>query len=343
MPKNEAPFGLDISSNSLKLLQFQGLGKSRRVRGFAHVTATKDLIVNEAITDPKTFGFLLHQAMDKPQYGHFHGINAVVNLPESKSFVRVIQIPRMGEAEADNAVPFEAENFIPLPIDQVYLDWQKIGDQDDKMNILMIATPKDYIDSFLQVLDGTGIRVVALEVESVSCQRSLIAAGSNETVLIIDLDANRSSLIMIENGNLQFTSTVPIAGQAFTDSIATSLGIAAAKAEIIKKKVGIDNTSEYPNIKTVLMPILSNLTAEVRNILKFHSEHSENQVSRILLAGGSAQLKNLPEYLASQFADMPELKIELANPWINLPGITPPLDPLPSLSFATAIGLALRV
>jgi Tfp pilus assembly PilM family ATPase len=148
---------------------------------------------------------------------------------------------------------------------------------------------------------------------------------------------------MAEDGNLQFTSTVPIAGNSFTDAVAKILGVANSKAEEIKRKIGIANTANYPNIKIALLPVLNNLCAEIKSILRFHSEHSDRQVGRIILTGGSARLKNLPDFLAPQFADFPGLKLELANPWQSLPQLKqPPLDVYDSLSFTTAIGLAMR-
>jgi Tfp pilus assembly PilM family ATPase len=148
---------------------------------------------------------------------------------------------------------------------------------------------------------------------------------------------------MVEDGNLQFTSTIPIAGNAFTESIARALGVSSSKAEEIKKKVGIANTTQYPNIKTELLPVLYNLAAEIKNILKFHSEHSGSQVQRVIIAGGSGKLKNLPEFLATQLLEAGVPKVELANPLQNLNiANSEHLGAIESLIFTTAIGLAAR-
>ena len=300
------------------------------------------MVVNDEIADPKAFENLLQRSLEKPLSGRLTTGYVIACLPESKSFVRVIQIPKMTESEADNAVPYEAESFIPLPLDQVYLDWQKIGDEGDKMNILMVASPKDFVDGYLDVLDRAGLKPAALEVESQSCCRAVLATDSRETVLLVDLDAFRSSLIMVEDGSLQFTSTIPIAGNSFTESIARILGTSSAKAEEIKRKVGIANTAEYPNIKISLLPVLNNLAAEIKNILKFHGEHSGKQVARILLAGGGAKLKNLAEFLAPQMLEAGVSSVELANPWQNFGSGRTPFNALDGLGFITAIGLALR-
>lgn len=342
LSKSLPAFGLDVSGSSFKIIQLEQKGKEVLVKNYHDAPLPKGLIMNDVISDVKTFDYLLKTALDKPQFGRLDGRFAVASLPESKSFVRVIQIPQMGESEANNAVPYEAENFIPLPVDQVYLDWQPLGQVGDKMNVLIIASPREFVDKYLDILDKAGVKTVGLEVESQSCHRAL-AAGTSETMLLVDMGAFRTSLIMVEEGNLQFTSNIAVSGNSFTESIARSLGVSSAKAEEVKKKVGISNTAEYPNIKTALLPVLNNLSEEIKNILKFHSEHSEKQVSKVLLLGGSSKLKNLAEFLGPQLADAGVSQVLLANPWENLKDIkVPPLDALDSLGFVTAIGLAER-
>lgn len=359
LSKTLPSFGLDVSGNSLKIVRLEQKQKQLKLKSFHEALLPKGLIINDVIVDTKTFDFLLKKSLDKPEYGRFDTNHVIASLPESKSFVRVIQIPKMSDSEANNAVPFEAESFIPLPIDQVYLDWQKISQRPEspsgaalnlqnqteagKMNILMIASPKEFVDRYLEVLDKAGLKTVALEVESQSCLRAAIGALSRETLLLVDLGNFRSSLIMAEEGNLQFTSTIPIAGNTFTESIAMALGVSSSKAEEIKKKVGLANTAEYPNIKTALLPVLYNLAAEIKNILKFHSEHSPNPVSRVIIAGGSGKLKNLSEFLASQLLEAGVPKVELANPLQNLNIIdNGHLDAVESIKYMTAIGLAAR-
>ena len=118
--KHEDSFGLDGTGSSFKLLQLKKEGKEAKVLGYSDVSLPKSLIINDAIADPKTFAYLFRQAVLRPQYGKLEGNRVIASLPESKSFVRVIQIPQMSDAETETAVPVEAESFIPLPIDQVY-------------------------------------------------------------------------------------------------------------------------------------------------------------------------------------------------------------------------------
>lgn len=335
-------FGLDVSQSSIKLMLLEKKSKGAAVQGIAYAALPKGVIVGDVVVDEKTFLYVLKQALEKPQFGRLPSRYVVASLSESKSFVRVIQVPLMSDAEIEAAVPFEAENFIPLPLDQVYMDWQKLGVTGDKINILIIASPKEYVENYLKILDNAGLKPIALEVESQSCHRALVAEDSKETLLIADLQAFRSTLVMVEQGQLQFTSSIPIAGNAFTESIARALGVSSAKAEEIKKKVGFANTADYPNIRTSLLPILTNLSAEIKNVLRFHNERSGVRVDRVLLCGGSARLANLADFLSGELADL-GLKVELGHPWTNLSNLkTPPLNNVDALGFTKAIGLALR-
>jgi type IV pilus assembly protein PilM len=338
---NQNFFALDLGGSAIKILQLQNSRDGVEIKAFSEHPIPLGLFTNDTISDPKALVFLLEETLRKPQFGKITTQHMVACLPESKSFVRVIQIPEMSDSEAENAVPVEAESFIPMPIDQVYLDWQKIGVREGKMDILIIASPKDLVDKYLSIFDQVGIKPIALEVESQSCHRAVVPKDSKETLLIVDLDARRSSLIMVEDGHIQFTSTVPIAGDNFTESIARYLGVSTVKAEEIKRKVGIANTADYPNIKTSLIPTLKTLVEEIKNILNFHRNNSDKQVSRILLVGGGARLKNLPEFLVPELVDYGQIKVELGNPWVNVPKVLN-LGDFNNSAYTTAIGQCLR-
>lgn len=341
--KSQTAFGLDVSGTSLKAMQLSKKDNGFTMEAFTEIQLTKGVMTGDVISDPKALSSLIKDSLIKPKFGNFTTDAVVASLPESKSFIRVIQIPLMSEAEAENAVPFEAESFIPLPLDQVYLDWEFLGKTADKLNVLIIAAPREYVDNYVSILENAGLRPAALEVESQSLQRALIEPGKTGSTLLVDLDAFRSSLIMIEDGNLQFTSSIPVAGNSITEAVAKALGISSVKAEAVKNEIGIANTAEYPNIKSALVPVLTSLSEEIKNILKFYTSHSNRQVNQVLLTGGSAKLKNLVDYLRPELSDTPGLQVELANPYANMTALGVfPLEQFDALSFTTAIGLAMR-
>ncbi len=354
------PLGLDISDISLKMVQFSRVGKRLDVMAYSDNAIPKDVVSSDAVKDPKVLARVIKEAISKPKFGEVDlaAPQVVASVPETKTFVRVIQMPVMSEEEAREAVPWEAEAYIPIPIGQVYLDWVILEGPpvDGKMTVLITASPKDYIDALADVLKQAGLKPFALEVESQATARSLVARGDDETVLIVDIDTARTSFIIYEHGTLKFTSSFPVAGNAFTESIAKGLDINFDDAEKLKRQVGIADTPKYASLRKALASVLNNLVEEIKTTIRFHEEHSSEsvKVTRLLLAGGSSKLKHLPSFLHDKLAhsppqdhslrSLPGLKVELGNPWVNVlqKGQPPRLSREESLSYSTAIGLALR-
>lgn len=331
----------------MKIVQLHRSGKKYKVKAYTDFDLPKGIIVNDVIMDEKSLIQNIHTMLRHVKFGKLEGNYIAASIPESKAFVRVINIPVMNEEQAENAVPIEAEQYIPIPLDQAYLDWEVIGQNDERMDVLVMACPKDYIDNWLRVLKNAGLRPVYFEVESAACARALISPEKRgRNTLILDMDTYRTSLIVADQGSLQFTSSVPIAGDAFTQSIARALAIKPEEAEQLKRQFGVDDSRENAAIQAALAPIIDNLIAEIKNTIKFHDEHASKPIEQIIMCGGSAKLLHLSSYLYKQLAEYNYIDIVLGNPWVNIFDAGQleafKMSREDSLSYTTAIGLAMR-
>jgi type IV pilus assembly protein PilM len=334
--------GLHVNAHAMKALQFDHHGDKTSLRAYSNAPLPKGLMLNDAFTDHAKLAEFIKLSLASPQHGSFTTNRVVISIPESKSFIRVMQMPVMDETKAENAIMFEAEAYIPLPMDQVYFDWQILAKKEKTMDVLMIASPKEYVDSFMHIIEDAGLKLCGIEVEAQSVARALVPSTVEEPVLIVDMDALKTALIMVENGVLQFTSSVPVAGNNFTDRLVKALSITPAVAEKLKRDIGLANTVEYPNLKTEMLPGVEDLAAEIKNILKFHYDHSESHIGQLLLTGGGAKLKHINEALGPMLSAYDPLLITVANPLEHIPNLQQsPLTPYEALSFTTAIGLAM--
>ncbi|HMQ01655.1 MAG TPA: type IV pilus assembly protein PilM [Candidatus Doudnabacteria bacterium] len=334
--------GLHINSHAIKALQFDVSRSHNTIRAFTNVAMPKGLIVNDEFVDHEALSQLISKSLQKPQSGNFSTNRVVVAVPESKSFVRIIPFQKIKESEIGNAILFEAESYIPLPMDQVYFDWQILGENSEGLEILVIASPKAYIDKYSLVLEGAGLKIAGIETESQSVARALVPSSVQTPILIADMDAYKTALIMVQGGNLQFTSSVPIAGNTFTERLAKALSLSLPDAEKLKHEVGFTNTVEYPNLKIQMVPALEDLAAEIKNILKFHYDHHESHIESLVLTGGGAKLKNIAEALEPMLEQYAPLKVTVANPLQYIPNFKETnLGPYEALSFTTTLGLAM--
>jgi type IV pilus assembly protein PilM len=267
----------------------------------------------------------------------------------------------MSEEDLKSAIVFEAENYIPLPVSEVYLDCEIIPpvyNHLDHLDVLLAAIPKKTVDSYLRVLKKAGLKPIAFEIESLAIARALIKDQTTTyPVLIIDLGATRSSFIIFAGKSVRFTTSISVSGIHFTELIAKNLKISFEKAEKLKIihglkeglkiKLGEKTTLEKVKGKIfeALIPALVDLVQQIKKYIDYYQAHAYlsglppngKRIHKVILCGGGANLKGLKEFLELEL----KIPVEIGNPWINT-GEVKNFPKEKSLSFATAIGLALR-
>ena len=347
-------FGLDISDLSLKMIQLGGKKNFLRLASFGETEIKEGIVQEGEIKDQDALSKIIKESLRNVRGERISTKYVVASLPEDKAFLKVIQLPRMGEEDLKSAILFEAENYIPFPIEEVYLDFQivkPIVDHLDHFDVLIAALPKKIIDPYVFSIKKAGLFPVALEIESQAVARAIIKKEvSLKPVLIVDLGAVRTNLIVHSGYSLRVTFLNPISAKGFTEMISKTLGVSFAQAEKLKLKYGIDSTQqEGKKVFEALIPPLTDLMEQIKKYLNYYQTHtfhehlSESQgVEQILLSGGGANLKGLKQFLSKEL----KMRVETGNPWVNIlsdvPREIPSLSFEKSLEYTTAIGLALR-
>lgn len=347
-------FGLDVNDSSLKIIKLKKSNKSFVLTSFSEVKI-KPGIVKEGVIQDKEALINIIRASCKTVKGKKLDTNYVsIALPEEKSFFQVIQMPKMTEEELKSAVQFEAENYIPLTIDEVYLDFQIIGTHKDKDNLdhsdlLISVMPKPIVDSYVYCSKQAGLVPFILEVESQAIVRALTKKDQDlPPTIFIDLGQNNTSFIIFSGDSIRFTCSLSVYSEQFTQVISKDLGINMGDAEKLKIKYGlIPEKGKNYNIEKSLSPVLYDLVSQIKKYIAFYKGHafhgyssSATEIKKIILSGGGANLKGITEFLYKEL----KLPVEIGNPLINIMaprnGVNIPYEK--ALSFTTAIGLALR-
>jgi type IV pilus assembly protein PilM len=349
-------FGLDISDLSLKIVKLEKKRGGFNLASFGETPIKPGLIKNGEIKKEKDLAKIIQKAISKIKGKKLKTKYVIASLPEEKAFLQVIQMPRLPEEDLKSAVIYEAENYIPLPIEEVYLDSQivpPVYNHLDHQDVLIAALPKKTVDSYINCLKEAGLKPLALEIESLSIARALIKNEmTTSPVLIIDLGATRTGFCIFSGHSLRFTFSIPVSSQKLTEAISRSLKIDLSKAEKLKLKYGLEKrkTKKGGQIFEALIPPLIDLTEQIKRYLDYYRSHTSHEhlppnskmVEKVFLCGGGANLKGLVDF----FSEGLNLPVELGNPWINiLPEGQKKVPELPlqkSLIFTSALGLALR-
>ena len=348
-------FGLDISDLSLKIVRLRKKRGGFALASFGEQRIKLGAVKDGEVKDEDALAESIKEGISKIRGEKIRTEYVVCSLPEEQGFLQVIQMPKLGREELKKAVRYEAENYIPLPINEVYLDSQVIPpvyNHLDHSDILVVAFPQKIVDPYISALKKAELQPKVLELESLSIARALVKKEVVPyTLLLIDLGFSRTGFIFFSGYSIRFTSSIPTSSQEFTEAIAQKLGVNRGRAEQLKLKYGIEGKrTKGKEILEILNPALTKFVEQTKKHLDFYQSHNvhehlppgEEGVRKILLCGGGASLKGLPGFLSDQL----KIPVEVANPWVNIlskpekGAVKLPLGL--SLGYTTALGLALR-
>lgn len=306
-------FGIDISDLSLKIIKLKKRREVLSLASFGEFPVEPGIIKGGEITNEEALVEIIKNSLKKVKGEKINTKYIIASLPEEKAFLQVIKMPLMSEKELKGAVAFEAENYIPLLIDDVYLDFQKIKTENnnvDHFDVLIAALPKNIIDPYVSVFKKAGLKIKALEIESSAISRALIKDEfSKNPLLLIDLGATRISFIVFSGHALRFTSSIPISSQGFTRIISKALKVDLEEAEKLKVSYGLSRKNKKgEEVFDALIPVFTDLIEQIENYIEFYYTHTSSyehpspngkKIEKILLCGGGVGLPGLCEYLCS--------------------------------------------
>lgn len=342
--------GLDISDSSIKYIKFS-TGGGIKIDFWGDTKIPLGIIVDGEIKEEdKLVAILreLHSSMGRTLRSSF----AAVSLPEEKSFWRVVQLPKMKHEDVRNAIRWELEANIPLPVEDLIFDYEVIEPPKnhlDHMDIAVAAFPKETVDSYVRALRQADFTPYALELESQAIARAIISnLDSGTATLIVDFGKLRTSFVIVAGGSIVYTATIDLGGNILEAHIAKDLGVSEEKAVSIKKEVGLNIRALEGKVYSALLPSIASLVGELKRVIEYYERHREHfhgassHVDEVLLTGGDANLLGLDTYLAANLA----IPVRRADPWVavktRLRYPIPPITSNLALGYTTAIGLALR-
>jgi type IV pilus assembly protein PilM len=343
---HDAPvFGLDIGSHTVKLVQLSGHGKAVTAAGYGYAPFDPEAVTLGIISDPEPIAAAVKQVIAQPAAGKITARRTILSVPVSKVFTRTLLLPpKMSTSELSQAVQFEAEQYVPVPSADLYIDYQVIGTggaEANQIEVLMVAAPRAIIDSYMKLFDYLDLEVEAIETGLTSITRAMVAAASTkQAALVIDFGTTSADLAIYDT-SLRLTGSFEVGGDTLTQTLVKQLGISIAQANEIKYKFGIKPSGLQQKILEALKPQLTTLTTEIQKILKYYVDRSESKtkVEAMILTGGTSAMPGLAEYLSHELGGT----ITIGNPWQGLVenhGVQTPEQDGPM--YTTAIGLARR-
>lgn len=339
--KDKPLFGLDIGFSTAKVMQLSVEGKRHTLVGYGIGGFDSKAIEDGVIVDHVSVARSIQELFDKHIIGEINTHRVALAIPASRTFTRTINLPTIKDDEIAEAVRLEAEQYIPVPIDELYLDHILINKDDSGLEVLAVATPKKIVDSQMQLARLLGLEPVGFDTSILAAARVFQKQDEHNDIPAVLIDfGSMSADITVHDKTVIVTGTIPHGGDIFTDLIAKRLKVSPEEAHVIKTKYGIGKSKKQAEILEILQPAIDQLAKEVRRMIRYHEERSgsDKKIGQIIAMGGGANMPGLSDYLTN----MIRLPVRTCEPWqtLNMHKLQAP-SRLEKSMYVTVAGLAL--
>lgn len=316
--KDKPIIGLDISSTGIKIMSIDP--KRWLVNGYGSIDLDP-LKMKEALESDDN-SFLtenIKSLMADKIIGTLPSDRVAVTVPTARSFTRTFTLPSSVEKSLDEAVVLEAEQYIPIPVSTLYVDYQVIERHHKTITILMSAVSRVIVDNITDSIEAAGLKPILIEPGINSVGRVLTSTedGSLPTV-IVDIGPTTTDIAVLERGSIRVTGGVPVGGNSFTLDIAKKLNISLENAHQLKVLNGLNAGPRQKKLLDALEPSLDRILLETKKVMRYYNERidseSKNKLEQLLIVGGGSNVPGIGEYFTNSLI----IAARVASPWQKL-------------------------
>jgi type IV pilus assembly protein PilM len=336
--REKSLLGIDIGQTSIKAMAIdQAHGE---VTCFGSVDVDPDHI-QEAIKESQVEYIVDHLTtlLNDKLIGTLSSRAVAVSIPAAYTYTRMLNIPLAAERSLKSAVELEAEQYIPVPVSGLNIDYQIISRSAEQLSVLVCAAPKSIINLATEALAKVNLTTVAVEPSLMAVARLLRhAERASLPTIVVDIGAVVTDIAAIENESITVTSSVPVGGNTFTLDISHACDTSLEQAHQLKVLHGLNVGSKQKMLTGALAPGLDAIVGEVKKIIRFYNDRLGGAtLEQLLIVGGGANIPGIGEYFTNALV----IASRVANPWqtLNFGHLTPPARQLKP-RYLTVAGLA---
>lgn len=336
--------GVDISDSSIKWLTLEGDAPNFTIASWGDQPLREGVVVGGAVQDVHGLAAAIKEIVPHVKASAVHAA-----LPEEAAYVFSMHAPPGSDNKAIMAmIEFELDGRVPIAPSAAVYDFNVIEETQEATEIGVGVYPKEFSENYASAFDEAGIELLSLETEARSIARAVSSREAHEPItLLVDFGRARTGFTVVKRGIPIFTSTVEVGGLSVHSALERMFNMSAEEAQHYTNFEGLIAGTGPSSGLEALLPTASALADEVERHFRYWDTRRNDKgervtpVGKIVLMGGSSNMRGLPEYISGRV----HAPVELGNVWrhvCNFDDYIPAIDKRTSLQFATAVGLALR-
>jgi type IV pilus assembly protein PilM len=308
--------GLDIGSKTIKAAEVVEGKKGYALSKFGLADIPPGLIEDGAIKDPQAVAEAIRNLFKS--YG-IKNHTVAISIGGYSVIVKKISVPTASEDQLQDTIHFEAEQYIPFDINDVNLDFQILGENENnpnQMNVLLVAAKKEMVSDYVALAEMANLEPRIIDVDAFALQNVFelnYEPAADENIALIDIGASKTSLNILKGDNSVFMRDVSLGCGQINQKIAALIDCSVEEAEAIKFGEGSDKLSPE-DLSDIISSAVADWCTEIRRALDFfYSTYPDDQIKKIILSGGGGNIQELRQLLAVETS----AEVSTINPFLR--------------------------
>lgn len=335
-------FSLDIGTNSMRIVQLSG-GSQRgwTLLKYAYVPVSPQLIQDSSDLGRRRLGEAIMSAVEQAD---IKTKNVALGLSASKTFTSIVETETLPEKELRKSFKYEMDKYIPMPLSEAKADFVVLGaspNDPTKTEILVSSAAKEYVESTMEMIERTGLNIIAMEPEPLAMARALNTPGAIDANMIVDFGEESTDLVIMYKDKPRLVRSIPGGLNAFVNTLSASLGNDVKQSKKYLLESGLNMEQSNSQAIDVLGAQLEAYAAELtKSIRFFQTKYLGAKVGGIILSNYASMIPAFPEYIETKTG----VSVVKGDPWQFVRMSAEQQKALAEVSneFAVAVGLSER-
>jgi type IV pilus assembly protein PilM len=313
--------GMDVDRGAMKAVQLSASGGNYTLRHVGYHRLPPGAIIEGEVADQDLLAAEIKEFWSSHS---FKGRSVVLGVANQRVVVRLLNFPHMEEEDLRSAISFEAQDHIPMALDEAVFDYVVLGPQaegSDLDRILVVAAHKEMIGRYTSALRAGGLRPAGIDVKALSLTRSTLpdAFFDEGATLLLDVGTELTNLVVVQESNPTLTRFIPIGLDDLVRAVSEAAELSGEEAERQAldprtrlgyepgEDTGETDTSEEEgtfdpalayDIRRGLEEAVQTLAEDVQRSIEYHHSQPESrEVSQVLVSGEGALVAGFEDYV----------------------------------------------
>jgi len=307
--------GVDIGSHAVKVCQLKRTDKAYSVISIGSALLPEGAVDDGTLNEPEVVGAAIADLFKNLK---IKSKKVGFSISGYSVIVKKVNLAVMDEAQLEQHILTEAEQYIPFDIDDVYLDFQDLKtstEENERTDVMLVAAKKDIVDDYLEMLENIGLQATIVDVDGFALENTYeYNVPKSENVALVDIGASKMNINIISMGMSVVARDIVVGSRQLTEHIQNQFDLEFDEAESLK----LGHTpagDKQQEIEEIFNTVCTQWVLEIKKAIDlYHSNYPDSPLTKLVLSGGGSKVAGLTDFLAMETG----LSVELFNPFANM-------------------------